>query len=116
MRDRLGEAGTWDSIGYVSHLSGNFDEAAENYDRALQLSRDVRCRSAQATILDHLGDNCEAAGSLEAARDFWRQALAILDELQFAETSGIRQKLRAPCRPVGEARHPPAAIGAFAAS
>jgi tetratricopeptide (TPR) repeat protein len=114
--DRLGEAGTWDSIGYVSHLSGNFDEAAENYDRALQLSRDVRCRSAQATILDHLGDNCEAAGSLEAARDFWRQALAILDELQFAETSGIRQKLRAPCRPVGEARHPPAAIGAFAAS
>jgi DNA-binding SARP family transcriptional activator/tetratricopeptide (TPR) repeat protein len=116
IRDRLGEAGTWDSIGYVSHLSGNFDEAAEHYYRALQLSRDVRCRSAQATILDHLGDNCAAAGSPEVARDFWHQALAILDELQFAETSGIRQKLRAPGRPVGEARHPPAAIGAFAAS
>jgi tetratricopeptide (TPR) repeat protein len=115
-RDRLGEAGTWDSIGYVSHLSGNFDEAAEHYYRALQLSRDVRCRSAEATILDHLGDNCEAAGSPEAARDFWRQALAILDELQFAETNGIRQKLHAPGRSVGETKHPPAAIGAFAAS
>jgi DNA-binding SARP family transcriptional activator/Tfp pilus assembly protein PilF len=116
IRDRLGEAGTWDSVGYVSHLSGNFDEAAKHYYRALQLSRDVRCRSAQATILDHLGDNCEAADSPEAARDFWRQALAILDELQFAETSGIRQKLHAPGRPVGEIKHPQAAIGAFAAS
>ena len=116
IRDRLGEAGTWDSIGYVSHLSGNFVEAAEHYYRALQLSRDVRCRTAQATILDHLGDNSEAAGSPEAARDFWRQALAILDGLQVADTSGIRQKLRAPGRPVGETRRPPAAIGAFAAS
>jgi tetratricopeptide (TPR) repeat protein len=116
IRDRLGEAGTWDSIGYVSHLSGDFAEASEHYYRALQLSRDVRCRSAQATILDHLGDNSEAAGSPEEARDFWRQALAILDELQIAETIGIRQKLHAPSPPVGEAKHPPAAIGAFAAS
>jgi DNA-binding SARP family transcriptional activator len=114
--DRLGEAGTWDSIGYVSHLSGNFAEAAKHYYRALQLSRDVRCRSAQATILDHLGDNCEAAGSPEAARDFWRQALAILDEFQLAETSGIRQKFSAPSRPAGETKHLSAAIGAFAAS
>jgi tetratricopeptide (TPR) repeat protein len=116
LRDRLGEAWTWDSIGYVSHLSGNFAQAAKLYQRALQLSRESGCPSVQTTILDHLGDNCEAAARPEEARDFWRQALATLDELHVAETSGIRQKLRAPGRAgIWDTKEPPAAVGAFAA-
>lgn len=116
IRDRLGEACTWDSIGYVSHLSGNFAQAAKLYHRALQLSCEFGCPSAQATILDHLGDNSEAAARPEEARDFWRQALAILEKLNVAETSGIRQKLHAPGRAgVCEAKQPPAAVSAFAA-
>lgn len=116
LQDRLGEAGTWDSIGYVHHQSGDFTQAAKHYQRALQLSRDVGCHSAQTTILDHLGDNSVAAARPGQARDFWRQALAILTDLQGAESSGIRQKLDASYQPsAGRAEQLPATVGAFAA-
>jgi len=94
-RDRFGQSATWDSIGYISHRLGDYAQAGERYQQALQLNTELCCLSARAIILDHLGDNCAAAARPTAARDFWRQALAILDDLEGADTSGIRQKLSA---------------------
>jgi len=96
--DRAGEAATWDSIGYICHQLGNYAKAGKHYERAFDLSRQFACRNVQATILDHLGDNCEAAACPDAARDSWRQALAILGDPEGADASRIRRKLRASAR------------------
>jgi len=93
--NRLGQAATWDSIAYVSHQLGNYALAARRYQRALNLSRELDCRGVQAAILDHQGDNCNKAAFPAAARDFWEQALAILDDLGSADANGIRRKLLA---------------------
>jgi len=44
--------------------------------------------------LNNLGDACDAAGQPTAARDAWRQALAILDDLHHPDGAHIRAKLR----------------------
>jgi DNA-binding SARP family transcriptional activator/tetratricopeptide (TPR) repeat protein len=94
-RDRFLEACTLDSIGYVSHKLGHYAQADECYRQALQLFGDVSWFGARAEVLDHIGDNCAAAAQPTAAQNSWQQALAILDGLEGADTSGIRQKLSA---------------------
>jgi pentatricopeptide repeat protein len=92
--DRNGEAATWDSLGYVHHHRGEYALAATCYLHALELSRDVGRRLNDAVILDHLGDAREAAGDNRGARESWRQALAILDDLHHPEAMRLRRKVR----------------------
>jgi DNA-binding SARP family transcriptional activator len=94
-RDSFGEACTLDSLGYISHHLGDYSQADERYQEALQLFGEVCWLGPQAEVLDHIGDNCAAAGQPTAARDSWQQALAILDGLQGPDTPRIRQKLSA---------------------
>lgn len=94
-RDRLGEACTLDSLGYISHQMGNHAQAYERYQQALQLLGEAGRLGLRAEVLDHIGDNRAAAAQPQAAHNSWRQALAILESLEGADTSGIRQKLSA---------------------
>jgi hypothetical protein len=51
-------------------------------------------RKVSAATLSNLGDARDAAGQPAAARDAWRQALTILDELHHPDAAHIHAKLR----------------------
>src|SRR6185312_8935886 len=79
--DRLGEAATWDSLGYAHQHLGQHQAAIICYGNALDRLRDLGYRYHQAEVLVHLGDAQHAAGDRAAARTAWQQGLIILDEL-----------------------------------
>jgi hypothetical protein len=58
------------------------------------LYRQAHDRSNEAEILTHLGDSHEALGDLDSARDAWRQALVILEDLDHPDAAQLRAKLR----------------------
>ena len=77
---RDGEAATWDSLGYAHHHLGHHTQAVDCYQHALTLSRD-------------LGDRYHAAGTPDAARTAWTDALSILTDLEHPDADTIRAKL-----------------------
>jgi tetratricopeptide (TPR) repeat protein len=87
------EGAAWDSVGYAEHHLGNLAEAAGCYQRALGIFREDSDRMAEATTLTHLGDTSHAADDMERAQEAWRQALAILDDLQHPDAEEVRAKL-----------------------
>jgi tetratricopeptide (TPR) repeat protein len=94
--DRLDEANTWDSVGYIHDKLGQHEQAAHCYTEALRLLAGREEGWRQATILTHLGDTCHHAGDLPAARDAWRQALAIFDNMHHPDAESVRAKLTSP--------------------
>jgi len=91
--NRFIEAATWDSLGYVHHL-GRRDQAVSCYQHALDLYRELGDRYSEAETLTHLGDTHHATGNLDATRDAYRRALAILDDLDQPEAEQVRVKLK----------------------
>ncbi|AGZ39643.1 AfsR/SARP family transcriptional regulator [Actinoplanes friuliensis] len=89
-----GAAHSWDSVGYVHHHLGNYAEAVTCYHRSRDLFRDQGDRRLEAIILTHLGDTHLAAGDPPAARDAWRQALDIYEEIDHTDSEEVRAKLR----------------------
>jgi DNA-binding SARP family transcriptional activator/tetratricopeptide (TPR) repeat protein len=89
------EAQGWDSLGYAEHHLGNLAEAVNCYQRALSIFRELGNRYQEALSLTHLGDTRHAAGELTQARDAWRQALDILDDLEHPDAGEVRAKLMA---------------------
>ena len=98
LHQELGElqglAASWDSLGYVYHHLGHDGRAVTCYRAALELYRQLDDRYNQAATLVRFGDAHEAGGALPAARDAWRQALAILDELAHPEAEQLRFRLQ----------------------
>lgn len=91
--DRPGQAATWDSLGYAHGQLGQYPQAISCFSRALGLYQELADRYYEADTLTHLGDTFRAAGDVAAARDAWRQAQAILDELNHADAGQVRAKL-----------------------
>lgn len=91
--DHEAEAATWDSIGYAHHQAGHHAQAAECYQRALAIYRDLDSRYEQAAILTHLGESYRSAGRPTAANTAWQQALKILADLDHPDANTIRAKL-----------------------
>jgi DNA-binding SARP family transcriptional activator/tetratricopeptide (TPR) repeat protein len=89
-----GEPHTWDTLGYIEHQLGRYGEAANCYQNALAIFREQRYRFYQAQTLTHLGDTHHAADDRRQARDAWRQALDILDDLRHPDADQVRAKLR----------------------
>lgn len=83
----------WDTLGFAEHHLGNFGEAAACYQRSLDIFREFGDRPSEADILTHLGDTHQATGDLPGAREAWRQALAILEDLQHPDADQVRAKL-----------------------
>ncbi|MFI2652217.1 tetratricopeptide repeat protein [Micromonospora fulviviridis] len=92
--DRHGEAGAWDSLGYTYHHLGRHADANACYQRALELVRGFRDRYNEAEILTHLGASHRAAGEPGVARNFLRQAMTILRELNHPNADQVADTLR----------------------
>jgi tetratricopeptide (TPR) repeat protein len=63
------------------------------YERALDLYGKLDDRPKQAATLTNLGDMHMAAGRPNEAEEAWRQALAIVDELDPATAEAVRTRL-----------------------
>ena len=91
--DGLGEAAAWDSLGYIYGHADSYTEAVACHQRAIELTVQLGGRYHQADALTHLGSTHHTAGNLPSARQVWRQALAILDELGHPDASQVRARL-----------------------
>jgi tetratricopeptide (TPR) repeat protein/transcriptional regulator with XRE-family HTH domain len=76
-----GEAGTWDTLGYVCQHLGEHAEATTCFVRAAELSRETGNRFQLATALGHLGDTYQAMGDTGEARKVWAEALALFEDM-----------------------------------
>jgi DNA-binding SARP family transcriptional activator/tetratricopeptide (TPR) repeat protein len=92
--NRYGQAATWDSLGLVHHHLGDYKQAARCYEEAVRLHRTIGDRGDEADVQIRLGDNYRASGLPHAARDAWKNALELLDELDHPGADEIRTKLR----------------------
>jgi tetratricopeptide (TPR) repeat protein/transcriptional regulator with XRE-family HTH domain len=88
-----GEAGTWDTLGFVWQRLGDHAEAAACFLRAVALEREMGSRFNLAMALAHLGDTHVSTGEVGAARRVWAEALTILADLHHPEAFEVRAKL-----------------------
>jgi tetratricopeptide (TPR) repeat protein/transcriptional regulator with XRE-family HTH domain len=88
-----GEAGTWDTLGFVWQRLGDHAEATACFLRAVALEREMGSRFNLAMALAHLGDTDVSTGDLRAARLVWAEALTILADLHHPEAFEVRAKL-----------------------
>jgi hypothetical protein len=86
--DRIGEAGTWDSIAYAHHHLGHHAQAVACYQNTLT----------------HLGDTHHAAGQSDAARTAWQHALSILDDLHHPTPTTSAPNSARPTSPTSSGR------------
>jgi tetratricopeptide (TPR) repeat protein len=108
LSDEVGAASTWDSLGYVHSHLGDLPQAIVCYQRSRELRHDHGDRYGEAKTLVRLGDTHRAAGDDDAARDAWRQAVALLDDLDHPESDGVRVRLAELPVARGAARPTPA--------
>lgn len=87
------EAHTWDTLGGINQQLGNLADAAVCLEHARSLFHILGDRVHEATALTQLGDIHHVARNDRAAREAWRQALAILDELRHPDARQVRAKL-----------------------
>jgi tetratricopeptide (TPR) repeat protein len=83
----------WDTLGYIELHVGDFSRAAGHFEFALGLCRDYGDRYTEAEILTHVGDARHGAGELPQARQAWRQALDIYDDMRYPGADKVRAKL-----------------------
>ena len=88
------EGAVWDSLGYIHHQLGDYQQAIACYQRASTSARELADRFNEADTLDNLGDVHHSAGDLVAARRSWTQALRIFDEIDHPDRDWVRAKLR----------------------
>jgi tetratricopeptide (TPR) repeat protein/transcriptional regulator with XRE-family HTH domain len=99
--NRVGQAATWDSLGYVHRGLGHHALSIVCHQHALDLYRDLGDRYYEAATLTRLGDTHHAAGDPGSAETAWKQALAILDELDHPDADQLRTQLATPQPPEG---------------
>jgi DNA-binding SARP family transcriptional activator/Tfp pilus assembly protein PilF len=87
------EADTLHSIGYAYHHLGHHAQAISYYQQVLDLYRRQQDRHHEAATLACIGDAHEAMGNLDTARENWKLALNIHDELHHADAAKVRAKL-----------------------
>lgn len=91
--DRAGQSDSWDSLGHAHHHLGHHQLALTCFHHCLDLTRDVGDRSHEGVLLARIGDTYKATGDPRAARDAWKHALTILDELDPPNAKRVRMKL-----------------------
>jgi hypothetical protein len=89
-----GEAGTWDTLGYVYQHLGDYAEAVRCFRTALQLGEASGNRLLLANTLGHLAETHALAGDLGAARAAWQRALDVYDDLRHRDGAKARAKIR----------------------
>jgi tetratricopeptide (TPR) repeat protein len=89
-----GEAETLGSLADIHHHLGNYSQAVDYRRGALELNRQLGDHYTEADTLTRLGDTYQVVGELDAARDAWRQAASILDDLRHSEAAQVHARLR----------------------
>ncbi|ONI76553.1 hypothetical protein BWI15_04400 [Kribbella sp. ALI-6-A] len=92
---KLGEAATWDHLGYAYRCQSAYGEAIDCYRKALSLYRELNDLYYQALMLQHLGDVHHEVGDESAAHSSWQSALDLLSYLNHPTANELRAKLRA---------------------
>ena len=77
-----------DSLGWVLYRLGEYEEAAVEQQKAIELSKS-KDQESDGVMYDHLGDIHAALGQREQATDAWREAAAAF------EKAGEKDKLEA---------------------
>jgi tetratricopeptide (TPR) repeat protein len=90
---KLGEALTLQVLSVMNMQAGRHQQAITLLRQAMDACRETGFRFYYADMLDDLGDAYHAANDLLAARDSWRLALAIFEELRHPRASQSRGKL-----------------------
>ena len=91
--DRHGEAATWDSLGYAQHRHADVDAAIASYRHAISLYRQFGDRYYEADTLSHLAEAFATANDPLSARQHWRAALRILEDLDHPDADRVRAQL-----------------------
>ncbi|SDD69184.1 ATP-binding protein [Glycomyces harbinensis] len=91
--DRFGEAATLDSLGYAYHHFGRHRLAVRHFRQSIEQYRFIGERHGTAIALTNFGDLLASIDHPEMARGLWRQALAVLDELDHPDAAGVRERL-----------------------
>jgi DNA-binding SARP family transcriptional activator/tetratricopeptide (TPR) repeat protein len=94
--DHYGEAETSGSLAVAFYQLGDLRRAAQYYAAAANLYRESGSRGGEAVSFAGLGDVHHAAGRLDLARDAWRLALPVLEQLAHPLAGDVRQKLELP--------------------
>ncbi|WP_326585701.1 tetratricopeptide repeat protein [Streptomyces sp. NBC_00481] len=94
--DPDGRAEALGTLGLALRHLGRYGDAVDRYEQAIGLFRADGNLTSVAGSLMYLGDTYEAAGRRSRAREVWREADAILDELGRAEEDMFRSR---PGRP-----------------
>jgi len=103
--DPTNAAFAWNALGSVHSRLGQHRQAITCHQQALALARQRETRLVRrwlASLLARLGDACQAAGDLPAARQAWQQALQISNDLGLPDNRRIRARLEQaspPSRP-----------------
>lgn len=74
-------------LGLISQITGNYDEAINNYEEALQIDESTNDLSGKATDLGNIGSIYLTRGNYELALKYYRKALEISEEL--SDMSGM---------------------------
>jgi DNA-binding SARP family transcriptional activator/tetratricopeptide (TPR) repeat protein len=90
---QYGQAHALDSIGYGYLMLGDHRRAVARYREAVEVFRVIGDRRRQSDTLARLGDAYHVSEELGAAREAWKEALSILDELRHPDAEEIRHKL-----------------------
>jgi DNA-binding SARP family transcriptional activator/tetratricopeptide (TPR) repeat protein len=93
LHDRNGEANCWTRLGESRHRLGQYPQAVNCHHRAIALCQELGNRTDEAEALASLGDSALAAGDPTAARQAWRGALTILDELRLPHATSVHDRL-----------------------
>jgi tetratricopeptide (TPR) repeat protein len=94
--NRQGQAITLDTLGYIAHHRGEYDEALTYYQKSLELCRDLGATYDEADILEHLGLSLAALERRAEARLVWQQALHLnRTQERIADANRVEQQLAA---------------------
>jgi tetratricopeptide (TPR) repeat protein/transcriptional regulator with XRE-family HTH domain len=91
--DPVGQANVLHSLGYAYRKLRRNDAAADAHQKSIGLYRDAGDRYGQASAFARLGDAAFTAGEPEVARERWRAALRLFEELCHPEAGQVRTKL-----------------------
>jgi tetratricopeptide (TPR) repeat protein len=87
------EGQVWDTLGFAHHHLGHHAKAVACYRRAVQILDDHGYLYNKAVTLTWAGEAYRAAGDAQAAREAWRQALAILKATRHPDTARVLANL-----------------------
>ncbi|MGH3752990.1 MAG: tetratricopeptide repeat protein [Pseudonocardiaceae bacterium] len=90
INDTVNEAHTLRILGQVYLDLRRFDEAADHFQQAVTMLRELSDRHRAAQTLHYLGEALRGMGQLAEAREAWLEALSIFDDLGAPEATQVR--------------------------